>query len=659
MNFREKIKAVLTSLGLFSIAQENKLSTDDLTKVKESYFNTYGSTFDADLAAQVAEDRTVQEQIVGMIQQDVASNATATAPDTEGATTGADEDGDGTVTTSTTTTLIPGPTAVELVQKLIAENQTLRSENTTLAARALPENPLTIQGMSKISFGGAHSATHAFGIDHPLFEAKKRWNQIAMRKINQSDIERGADDDETAESFKQEVRGYGRSLAQRVQVLHAAGLLSPSAINEGLDYSSLTNAGLGEQYVVRRQDALIARILELPSVNTLFPLRSGVQDQDLITNVFFGEFSQAYQEGEVFKGGYKLEPDKAKVFDVMFKHRFGSMKGLERQYVGYLNTNGSNPVKWNMIEWFLLHIATVLNNERYERAVMGCRVEPIEGEPGHYLNSATGVFYKLMELNERNKLLLVDDVEYSSYTSTSMLDCVEGLVSAIHTVNPELLKGKTIMLNGNHAPWYKANYRTKYGKDMDFAGIALRLANYDLTIEWIPNLGNLPLILIEDLGNLQQCEDVPNEMLQVKFEQRLEIVLAWSNWKEGVNPAYSGREFATRAAMIANNYAHQVIFANKPCVVLADKAVSLDGTKGPWFVTSANTAATAITGIADPRAGIVYKIECGGTANASTIAKAGEFSEITAAWIPTAIGQWIKVVLNPKTSKFREVSRSL
>ena len=47
------------------------------------------------------------------------------------------------------------------------------------------------------------------------------------------------------------------------------------------------------------------------------------------------------------------------------------MKEIERQYIGYLNTDGSDPIKWSMIEWQLLNIYTALVNEQNERRIFG------------------------------------------------------------------------------------------------------------------------------------------------------------------------------------------------------------------------------------------------------------------------------------------------
>ena len=49
--------------------------------------------------------------------------------------------------------------------------------------------------------------------------------------------------------------------------------------------------------------------------------------------------------------------------------------------------------------------------------------------------------------------------------------------------------------------------------------------------------------------------------------------------------------------------------------------------------------------------------ECGSLTNATTIAKSGKFSEITAAYTPTAVGDYIMLVLNADKTKFLELER--
>ena len=69
-------------------------------------------------------------------------------------------------------------------------------------------------------------------------------------------------------------------------------------------------------------------------------------------------------------------------------------------------------------------------------------------------------------------------------------------------------------------------------------------------------------------------------------------------------------------------------------------------------------AAKALTDITGAKAGVAYIIECGSTTNATTIAKADKFSTITEAYTPTAVGDYIMVILN-SAGKFLELERQV
>lgn len=91
---------------------------------------------------------------------------------------------------------------------------------------------------------------------------------------------------------------------------------------------------------------------------------------------------------------------------------------------------------------------------------------------------------------------------------------------------------------------------------------------------------------------------------------------------------------------------------------MAADATTMDASKGFWQVTTANTAAKAITDITNAKAGVAYIIECGDTDNATTIAKTGKFADITAAYTPTKVGDYIMVILNSK-GNFLELERQV
>jgi len=88
-------------------------------------------------------------------------------------------------------------------------------------------------------------------------------------------------------------------------------------------------------------------------------------------------------------------------------------------------------------------------------------------------------------------------------------------------------------------------------------------------------------------------------------------------------------------------------------ILLAANATTADATDGTSFVTSANTAATAITDIVNAVVGEQYTIKGGSATFATTIASAGNF--FLSAAITLNVGVYITVEFNG--SKFIEVAR--
>jgi hypothetical protein len=357
----------------------------------------------------------------------------------------------------------------------------------------------------------------------------------------------------------------------------------------------------------------------------------------------------------------KLEPEMGYVDDAMFKTEFGPMKELERKYIGYLNTDGSDPMKWSMIEWQLLNMYKILVFEQNMCVIRGCYVKPETGVAGSYLNAGTGMIYTLHRYIHEHKLLPHSDESYNDYSESTMLDAVtQFLKDVFNTLDENVtLDSKFLYLNKTHQHWWITCIRAKYGTQTDFKGPDSYLnvvPDLGIRIKWVPNLAQHKFMMIQEHGNLQAIEFISGEMLAVDFDREMEQMHAWSTWKEGFSGFIVGKRFNTRAALVENNYSMQTIFMNKPATSLAADATTADADRNYWFITGTNTAATSLTDITKAKNGVVYKIETGDTANATRIAKSGKFADITEAWTPTAVADYIMVVLN-KAGNFMELER--
>lgn len=659
MNLKEKLTHVFSLLGLTQKAKDQTLSDEEWKAVVDRFQQEYKVTLQEAMAEENSHSQVpsiTQEEITAaynMVKDIVAEQTTQETSE------GEHDEEDETVHT-TQEEVIPSMSQVLSMLGKVADKVK------TMSHRAAPDIPLqetvplTVHGYN----GPADQNKFLFGIENSMFSMEKRWNKITLQPSYSA--ANPVDEETDGPAFRKAVLEYSRSLKQRFNYLHQKNCLNQvQALSEGkfsTDYSGVKSVPGGDNFIVLRQDALIARVLMKRDVTQYFPVRYGIQDSDLVFNAYFSKVSQAYQPGEVWKGGAEIQPERGYVDDAMIKLSFGQMKELERMYIAYLNKEGSDPIKWNMIEFFILNTLQTAQVEQNKRRIRGMYVKPETGKPGSYLNTGTGILYTLIRYYHENKLLLNDDESYRSYTQDDMLDAALEFYNDVQSQCSEDmdLDNMCIYLNKTHQPWYLKNVRAKYGKDVDFSGpdsYKYKLPDTEMRIIWLPYLGQLPLMFIHEPGNLQFLENVPGEMLNFKMKEDMELVKGWSVWKEGCSAAFVGKNFDSAEALKENNFVWQQIFMNKPCVSLADDATTCDASKGFWFETVQNTTASKkITDITNAKVGVVYLIECGSATQPQGIDKSSKFADITAAWTPTAVGDYIMVVMNAEKN-FIELER--
>lgn len=651
--FREKLMAVLVALGFVEKQKANKLTKEDMDQVVAKYNETHSADFYADLKAdqEQAQKAAAHDAAMAIIAEITKAEENAGEGTNEG-TEASDKEGK----------------TVDLaksIQELAAKNSNLEKSNKDLSekveklSKTLENDDPKRSTMKVVGFAGAHTEKHAFGIEHAMFSTEKRWNKIA---INPKYADLSTPTEDETKAFHQEVSTFGKSLATRYAFLKANNLLDPKKLMETSVSFGTTDVdtAMGNQFVVRRQDAFIAQLLSIKNVYDFFPRRYGIQDMELIMNALFTEVTQAWQEGRVFKGEVNLEPEMGHVDDVSIKLKFDPMKKLERKYIGYYNTEGSDPVKWGMIEWYLLNAFKQAINEQNKRNVIGQYVAPETGIAGPSINASTGIFFTLIRYYHQNKMLLFGDDSLASYDKTTMLDTVNAFIDEFLANKGDQTKDEFVLvLNYEHQPWWIKNVRAEYGLQTDFAGVKVDVVpDYNIPIYWCPGMDDLTFMLLTKPGNIQCLEDIPGEMLSTYLQLDFETVLARTQWKEGKSAAFVGPKYASKAALVAGNYYMQQIFLNKPSVKLLDDSVTLDATKGFWFESIANTTlGKKYTDITGAKKGQVYIIECGSATKPQSIDKADKFASLTAAWTPTAAGDYIMVILNDAGDAFRELER--
>ena len=648
MNFKEKLTSVLELLGFKQKFADKSLSQEEFNAVVAEYQKKYQSPLVDDLASEQAAQQTAQQaadfqKTLNTILSVLSGGDSTPAVDGSEGEKQNPQQGNATL------------------EGILEGIEGMRADFKALAEKPNPDIPSQTTSASPLSVNGfSNTPEFLFGINHPLFSMENRWNQIAANPRAAAAMPE-VDEQVDGVAFYKAACNFAKSLKNRYQYLQQNKMLDAPALAAGkfaTNYEGVSNAGVGDQFVVMRQDALIARVLQRRDLTQFFPVAYGFQDRGLVFNAFFDEVSQAYQPGEVFKGGMKIENHMGYVDDAMIKMEWGPMKELERKYIGYLNKEGSDPIKWTMIEYQLLNTLLNAQVEQNKRRMRGIYVKPEQGVAGSYLNAGTGAIYTLLRYVHQYDIKPHADETYRSYTQATFLSAVQEFIADVRaSITEDMDLDKLfVYLNKNHQAWWIKNVRATYGKDTDFTGPmgALNVVpDSTVHIIWLPYLGQLPFMMLHEPGNIQFLEFVPGEMLSMKMQEQMEQVRAWSTWKEGCSASFTGRRFSTKAEMDANGYEWQQIFINLFAATITDK---VDGKNGFWQITGSTTTQDTYTDIANAKVGVAYCIEAGVADHLPKIAKSGKFTNISSAFTATAVGDYIMVILG-KDGNFRELER--
>lgn len=514
----------------------------------------------------------------------------------------------------------------------IADNdRTIAALNGTLGILRLQgeNNPAPVKPTLKAGELDPTNDKFLFGINNPLFaiDEKHRYNQRAYAAIL-------------------EMNGHGTMM------------MVPKA--SSLDYASLSS-DLGDYYRIRKQEQIQSFLATLPSLEAIFPLESGYQDQAVLVNMFMdGDFSQAGNQTSTFdnvvKGAYKFEPEVLTMYDVMFAHKFTDLKAIEKQWIGYLNREGSSSMKWSFIQYLLVETGKKLHNEREQRRIKGKRISPIANTPGTAMGASDGLYTFIKKQIELFKIKTFATAAPTDSNIAGILYTMAGLIPAEIRDSGKLECHLPSIL----ITYYHKNLETLYGSNMDYQKNMMYIKEFpSVKLVAIPNADMFGRIIFTLAGNIRLFENTAGEMLNFQLEQQDWGLKVWSEWKEGLHAMLVGKKFANAAAQ---DYDHQLIWCNDQhysstyyLTIPADDTTP-SVAEHTMLITPANTVATAITDFDDAVVGTPFTVKCGNATNASTIAAAGDFSIITAAWTP-AVGDTI-TLMKRADGKFIELSRT-
>lgn len=427
-----------------------------------------------------------------------------------------------------------------------------------------------------------------------------------------------------------------------------------------LDYTEL-DSQLGSQYRVRMQDRIQSFLTTLKSVESIFPMKSGYQDQAVLVNMFMGgDFSQADNSNSSFdnvvSGSYTFEPEILRMYDVMFAQKFTNLKAIEKEWIGYLNQEGSSSMKWSFVEYLLVEASKKLFNERELRRIKGKRVNPTLNVPGTALGASTGLYEFI---KSKVEAFQIKEYALGAPTASNIASYVKDMVSRI----PAELRDSGNLALYMPSIWvqhYNSALETLYGANTNYKGDIMWVKEYPaVSLISVPNADVYGRFIVTIKNNICLFEDVPGEMYNFSIEQVDWSLKVHAQWKESLWALMVGKKFASAAEQ---DYDHQMIFVNDVHYsadyyhpMTADDTTPSVATHNR-IVSVANAAATAITNIDDAVVGEEIYLRVGSVTNTISIAASGNFSLISADWSPTNVGEEI-VLMKRADGKFIELQR--
>lgn len=648
---RTSLLTIAANLGLAEKFKSGKHSNEDFEKMDKAFKEEHGLSF-MEAVKKADSDKQAAEQlaaITSLLQG--TPGAEGGNGDGEGDEGGSGDGGEGGSGDEGAQSNSNSKELNAVLQQISEMQKTIK----VLEGSQDPQKPKAVVIGAPKTVVFAHTNEHAFGVSHEVFSLDRSWNQNTVENKKRDGKYSRQEYDQLMNDFDM----LGEQMKSRWNTLHKTNQLGnlEDAISSGaIDYSDL-EAEFGSEYLVRRMDKIITYVRKLESISRFFPTRSNVQDGENVTHNFMGRsFTQPYQAGEVFAGSAKFQPEKYKVFDVMFKFKFEDLKELEHEYIGYLNKEGSDPMKWAFIEWIMVQCSIIAHNERELRRVNGVRVEPTEGEPAHFMYASNGILPAIWTKVDENAAWQIDGLNV--YDSTTIVDYVDELVSEVYKRNGGTLQGWSLVMNSMDKPTFLKGYREKYKTDANYDGEKMEVKDFPLPRIIGINMGESKAMFMVRDEMIELLENKPGEFFAYYFERRLEQLIAASYAKEGVHVT-AGRKFADKAALVASKGKQTNLFVNLPATELADGATTADATKNNMFMTVENAAPTAFTDFVGAVEGVAYRLINGHETNDTTIAKAAKFADITAVYTPTAIGDYLEVIYNPTTDKFIELKRKV
>ena len=172
--FREKFLQILQMLGFVEKANQKQLSDADWKAIDSEFTKKFGMSIADALAENKANesmlaDRNAALEIINASESD----------DDDDDDDDDNDDNDDEPDKKANSLEKKVATIIANSEKQVATITALQSKIDKMAKIATPDTPASVVTRQITAFGGLTTKNHLFGIEHSMFDMKKRWNQIA------------------------------------------------------------------------------------------------------------------------------------------------------------------------------------------------------------------------------------------------------------------------------------------------------------------------------------------------------------------------------------------------------------------------------------------------------------------------------------------------
>jgi hypothetical protein len=413
----------------------------------------------------------------------------------------------------------------------------------------------------------------------------------------------------------------------------AAGLLSASAITD-IDISQV-NQDLGE-YIQLSQTGLKS-LLAGDRLEGIFPTLMGYTGKTATLGIFVDEVIQAYQKAWTPKGGFKIQPEKIQMRDVKIDLEFEDLKTILKEWLSRFNQEGSQAYKMSFVAYLLQFILLRSKQDDNIAAIKGVYKTPVANVAGKAINTRDGLYQLVRKAVLDNK---VKPIALGYWNKDNIVDYLSAFMKSL----PETVRDRAnsaLYVSNLFVETYWAARRLQEGSFPTYDDSKTTVPGWDnVRLIAVPFAGDNQRVIFTGIGNIVQLMNIKGEDKLLTLEKSKRVVSAFGDYEAAFHIGYVGKKEDNAENIDMENQAIWINDVDEPesYYVTIDADVTAPSVSvHTSLVTSANTKATAITDIADKKAGQIIRIKCGSVTNASSIASGGNFV-LTSNWTPTSVG---------------------